>query len=208
MRIFLALFILGHALAGLPHGQLSAQINADKLKHHERLHPIVVQQKNSKCSGFRHPHSASTTGWLSVPTADPVFLPAHASQQFSTNGSDATPTICPSIDRTSANVRSDLSDDSLSSAHQCAHNGRPASTRCHHHRTHPTCDHSGLHRSSHNGSGDSTARCRHPAVHPFFPTSSHRRSGRCRSTYYEHGPDASIAYGPNGANSFAGCRLR
>lgn len=85
MRIFLALFILGHALAGLPHGQLSAQINADKLKHHERLHPIVVQQKtpNVPGSGIRILRQQPAGYQYQQPTPS-FFLPTQASNSVQT----------------------------------------------------------------------------------------------------------------------------
>jgi hypothetical protein len=62
---------------------LTAQINADKLKHNERLLPIVVQQKtpNVPGSGVRILRQQPSAGYqYQVPTPS-FFLPTQASNQ-------------------------------------------------------------------------------------------------------------------------------
>jgi hypothetical protein len=61
---------------------LTAQINADKLKHNERLLPIVVQQKtpNVPGSGVRILRQQPSGYQYQVPTPS-FFLPTQASNQ-------------------------------------------------------------------------------------------------------------------------------
>lgn len=67
-------------MAGLPHAQLSAQIQADKLKHNEKLQPIVVQQKtvNVPGSGIRILRQQPANGYQYQQPTPAFFLPTQA----------------------------------------------------------------------------------------------------------------------------------
>jgi hypothetical protein len=68
----------------VPHSQqLTAQINADKLKHNDRLLPIVVQQKtpNVPGSGVRILRQQPAGYQYQQPPTPSFFLPTQASNQ-------------------------------------------------------------------------------------------------------------------------------